>query len=119
MGEKEDNEGSFAVNAAVLAIFVALAPAFWISSYYLNAGTDLLLYCITGVFGAILYLKIKRNSSRRILWAIGVLYALHVAVILLIPIPDYVPGPILIISSLVDLVVVEIILGRIDDSTTS
>lgn len=114
MEDEEDGKFSPKTYGVMLAIFVALSPIYLLSIHYGVENRGFIVYCITGVFCSLFYAC--RNLAKRVRFIalIVSLYIVHLLIILLIPLPEKIPGAIMIAVSIVDLIVVDSIIGALE-----
>jgi hypothetical protein len=93
----------------------AVIPFFALFVHYDRQSLGLILSCVTGVFLTVVY--VKRSSALRwkFIARMSVLYIIHVIIVLNLPIPDKIPGFIMIPLSFADLVAVLALLHFLDN----
>jgi hypothetical protein len=99
---------SAAINPRLVGLIfaAALAPLYAIFIHFDQENLGFVLFCVTGVFLAVIYV----NRACALRWRFGAellpIYIIHIVVILNLPLPKKIPGFIMIPISFADLVIV-------------
>jgi uncharacterized membrane protein YjjP (DUF1212 family) len=89
-----------------LIMAAALMPFFALFAHFGMRNLGFVLICITGVFLTVIYVNRSSALRWRFIAELISLYIIHIIVVLLLPLPQKIPGFIMIPISMADLVLV-------------
>lgn len=100
---------------AAFVIFIVLSPVYFIGARYFGENRAFVVYCVTGTFLLVTYMRRDLLLNMKFLAAMVCLYLIHLAVMIYIPLPAEFAGVFVSAACILDLIIVDAIAGKLKD----